>query len=175
MGGQLTSLCYRQPNILNKKWWADAPQRCVFFQTAMRHLVNEATLTKDTLKLKRALKPPCPPSQDCFPPGLEWRRSGASRAKQDESGIKSLCNLYAKGGACRPAVLPAEKIMRCQEEGLFIRVSVTAHLHNPNDIFLRLSGMGDNCLLQAAFTQFIDRHELLYKRTYCSLAANNLT
>ena len=133
--------------------------------TTLRFLPNghealsEATLTKDTLKLKRALKPPCPPSQDCFPPGLEWR-SGASRAKQDESGIKSLCNLYAKGEARRPT----EKIIRCQEEELFIRVSVTAHLHNPNDIFLCPASMGDNCVRQAAFTQFIDRHELLYKQ-----------
>ena len=93
----ITLLCYRQPNtyVFNKKWGG----RCfttLRFLPSGHEALSEATLTKDTLKLKRALKPPCPPSQDCFPPGLEWR-SGASRAKQDESGIKSLCNLYAKG------------------------------------------------------------------------------
>lgn len=64
------------------------------------------------------------------------QRAGTGTESQDESGIKSLGdNLYAEG---KTAFCLPEKIMRCQEENLLIRVSV-AHLHNPNDIFLRLA------------------------------------
>ena len=70
--------------------------------------------------------------------------------------VSAIC--MQRGG--RPAVL-LEKIMRCQGEERFIRVSVTAHLHNPNDIFLRPAWGTTVFSKLAAFTQFIDRHELI--------------
>ena len=90
-----------------------------------------------------------------------WSGGGAGPREPSKTkvALKVSAICMQRGGS------PAEKIMRCQEEGQFIRVSVTAHLHNPNDIFLRPSGMGDNCLLQAAFTQFIDCHESI---TFCN-------